>query len=61
MCGYVCPRCGEVAYIFGKGGGERAAGELNVPFLGRLPIDARSGRSPMGNSIRNDPLRLGVG
>jgi ATPases involved in chromosome partitioning len=25
-------------YIFGKGGGERLAKELNIPFLGRIPI-----------------------
>jgi ATP-binding protein involved in chromosome partitioning len=28
-------------YIFGKGGGERTATELNVPFLGEIPIDPR--------------------
>jgi ATP-binding protein involved in chromosome partitioning len=30
---------GEVAYIFGRGGGERLASELGVPFLGEIPID----------------------
>jgi ATP-binding protein involved in chromosome partitioning len=28
-------------YIFGKGGGERTAEELGVPFLGEIPIDPR--------------------
>jgi ATP-binding protein involved in chromosome partitioning len=28
-------------YIFGKGGGERVAKELDVPFLGEVPIDPR--------------------
>jgi ATP-binding protein involved in chromosome partitioning len=28
-------------YIFGKGGGERVAKELGVPFLGEVPIDPR--------------------
>jgi ATP-binding protein involved in chromosome partitioning len=39
MSGYVCPRCGERAEIFASGGGERLAREMNVPFLGRIPID----------------------
>ena len=26
--------------VFGSGAGEAVAGELNVPFLGRLPLDA---------------------
>jgi ATP-binding protein involved in chromosome partitioning len=28
-------------YIFGKGGGQRTAEELGVPFLGEIPIDPR--------------------
>ncbi|MBN1322394.1 MAG: Mrp/NBP35 family ATP-binding protein [Methanotrichaceae archaeon] len=39
MSGLVCPGCGEVLEIFGSGGGERAAKEMGVPFLGSLPID----------------------
>jgi ATP-binding protein involved in chromosome partitioning len=35
---YVCPGCGHEAEIFGRGGGERMASELGVPFLGRIPI-----------------------
>lgn len=30
---------GEPVYIFGKGGGPKAAFELGVPFLGEIPID----------------------
>jgi len=41
MSGYECPHCGEVVEIFGKGGGEALALELEVPFLGRVPLDAR--------------------
>jgi ATP-binding protein involved in chromosome partitioning len=29
---------GSRAYIFGQGGAERTAGEMNVPFLGALPL-----------------------
>jgi ATP-binding protein involved in chromosome partitioning len=38
MAGYACPHCGEVSDPFGQGGAERAAGELGVPFLGRIPL-----------------------
>lgn len=39
MSGYVCPHCGKEAPLFKRGGGERAAQELGVPFLGRIPFD----------------------
>jgi predicted RNA-binding Zn-ribbon protein involved in translation (DUF1610 family) len=39
MSGFVCPGCGEVYSIMRKGGGERIAEELKVPFLGRVPLD----------------------
>lgn len=38
MAGYLCPRCGESSDPFGSGGAEAAAKELDVPFLGRLPL-----------------------
>ncbi len=40
MAGWVCPHCGEEADVFGRGGGERLAEEMGVPFLGRVPLDA---------------------
>ena len=39
MSGFVCPRCGQRTDIFRSGGGEKMAREMNVPFLGRVPID----------------------
>ena len=39
MAGYACPHCGEVSDPFGKGGVEQAAGRLDLPFLGRIPLD----------------------
>ena len=39
MSGFVCPKCGERTDIFKSGGGENMALEMNVPFLGRIPID----------------------
>jgi len=38
MSHFVCSTCGHESDIFGKGGGEALASELNVPFLGRVPI-----------------------
>ncbi|PID57597.1 ATP-binding protein [candidate division KSB3 bacterium] len=39
MSRFCCPHCGESIDIFQHGGGERTANELNVPFLGRIPLD----------------------
>jgi len=39
MSGYVCPKCGETTAVFKTGGGADLAREMNVPFLGSLPID----------------------
>ena len=38
MSYFVCPSCRHESDIFGRGGGERTAGEMDVPFLGRIPI-----------------------
>jgi ATP-binding protein involved in chromosome partitioning len=39
MSGMACPHCGESIDLFKIGGGEKAAKELGVPFLGRIPIE----------------------
>ncbi|MCX6676888.1 MAG: Mrp/NBP35 family ATP-binding protein [Methanothrix sp.] len=39
MSGLVCPHCGKSMSIFGAGGGRGMAEEMNVPFLGAIPID----------------------
>ncbi len=39
MSGMLCPHCGERIDPFKTGGGETLAHEMNVPFLGRIPID----------------------
>jgi ATP-binding protein involved in chromosome partitioning len=38
MSHFVCPGCARESDIFGRGGGERLAGELSVPFLGAIPL-----------------------
>jgi ATP-binding protein involved in chromosome partitioning len=41
MSYFACPHCGEESEIFRHGGGQRLAEELNVPVLGRIPLQAR--------------------
>lgn len=40
MSGFVCPHCGKKTDLFKSGGGARVADEMQVPFLGRIPIEA---------------------
>jgi Mrp family chromosome partitioning ATPase len=41
MSGFNCPHCGKPIDLFKVGGGERAASSMNIPFLGRIPIDPK--------------------
>jgi Mrp family chromosome partitioning ATPase len=41
MSGFVCPYCGKTVDIFKTGGGEEMASEMDVPFLGRIPIEPK--------------------
>jgi Mrp family chromosome partitioning ATPase len=47
MSGFVCPKCKEESQIFkpSTGGGRRLAQDMNVPFLGAVPLDPRIGKS----------------
>jgi ATP-binding protein involved in chromosome partitioning len=38
MSHFVCPSCDHESDLFGKGGGESAATDMGVPFLGRIPV-----------------------
>jgi len=38
MSGLTCPHCDTEIDIFKRGGGKKAAEELHVPFLGRVPF-----------------------
>jgi ATP-binding protein involved in chromosome partitioning len=40
MATFVCPSCGHETAIFRSGGGERTAEELDIAFLGSIPLDA---------------------
>lgn len=39
MSGFVCPDCGKRYDIFGHGGARHKAEELEVPFLGEVPLN----------------------
>jgi len=39
MSGFSCPHCSECTNIFSTGGGEQMAQQLNLRFLGRIPLD----------------------
>lgn len=39
MSGFVCPDCNKRYDIFGRGGAREKAEELQVPFLGEVPIN----------------------
>ena len=41
MSYYLCPKCGHRDELFDHGGARKAAGELGVPFLGEIPLNAR--------------------
>ena len=59
MAGYACPHCGEISDPFGKGGVEQAAGRLELPFLGRIPLDLairEGGDSGTPPAATDDPL-----
>ncbi|MGQ9723873.1 MAG: iron-sulfur cluster carrier protein ApbC [Tepidimonas sp.] len=41
MAVHVCRQCGHIEHIFGADGGKRMATELEVAYLGGLPLDLR--------------------
>ncbi len=38
MSTFICPNCGHESHIFSHGGAKACAAELNVPFLGEIPL-----------------------
>ncbi|MEX2725181.1 MAG: Mrp/NBP35 family ATP-binding protein [Candidatus Freyarchaeota archaeon] len=45
MSGFVCPKCGEKYDLLGSGVGKEMAEEMNVRFLGQIPIDPEISRN----------------
>ena len=54
MSYFICPDCGKRYDIFGSGGAERRAAEMDVPFLGGVPISIGiRERGDAGNTAGN--------
>ncbi len=61
MSGYTCPHCGKDIALFKSGGGEKAAQDMGVDFMGRLPFKDGVLHSMEGGSIlahENDILSV---
>ena len=41
MSSFICPHCGEVTEIFGRGGGERFAQRNELEYFGGIPLDVK--------------------
>jgi ATP-binding protein involved in chromosome partitioning len=41
MSWFECPHCGKPSALFGSGGGERLAREVDLPLLGQIPLYPR--------------------
>ncbi|KAJ4789785.1 Iron-sulfur cluster carrier protein [Rhynchospora pubera] len=39
MSCFKCPKCGEKSYIFGEGGARRTANDMELKFLGEVPLE----------------------
>lgn len=39
MSTFICPKCSHESPIFSHGGGKKQAAEMNVPFLGEVPLE----------------------
>jgi ATP-binding protein involved in chromosome partitioning len=57
MASYACNACGAESHPFGHGGAEREAKRLDVPFLGRIPLEeaVREGGDSGTPSVRSHP------
>ncbi|WP_028357605.1 iron-sulfur cluster carrier protein ApbC [Brackiella oedipodis] len=57
MSMFTCPNCGHTEHLFGHGGGRKMAQELNVPWLGDLPLtrDVREQTDSGNPTVISDP------
>jgi ATP-binding protein involved in chromosome partitioning len=58
MSGFVCPDCNKRYDIFGSGGARRKAEELEIPFLGEVPINLHirvHGDEGRADGVFNEP------
>lgn len=50
MAYYICPHCNEKLHIFGEGNGKAFADEMEITYLGDLPIEESVSQSPNENA-----------
>ncbi len=64
MSGFVCPQCGTVTSILRSGGGRQIAADMEVPFLGSIPLDPRiaesgdEGRALVSDEETSSPAKI---
>ncbi len=51
MAYYICPHCGEKLNIFGKGDGEAFSEEMEIEYLGDLPLTEEVSDSPNKDGV----------
>jgi ATP-binding protein involved in chromosome partitioning len=60
MSGFICPDCGKSYDIFGKGGARLKAEEMEIPFLGEIPLHIkvreRGDAGGMAALMDDDPI-----
>ncbi len=56
---YLCPKCGHEAHIFGHGGAADTARELEIAYLGGIPLDMtlrEAGDAGVPSAARDDAI-----
>lgn len=59
MSGFICPDCNKRYDIFGSGGAKQKSDEMNVPFLGEVPLNMQirvKGDAGQTMSNYDDPI-----
>jgi len=51
MAYYICPHCGEKLPVFGEGNGQKFADEMEITYLGDLPIEEKVSDSPNKDGV----------
>ena len=62
---FTCPKCGTKISLFKSGGGEKTAREMDIPFLGTLPlepavVEACDDGKPIVSEKANSPFTLAL-
>ena len=51
MAYYICPHCGEKLNVFGEGDGEAFSQEMEIEYLGDLPLTEKVSESPNQDGV----------